>query len=241
MIGMLYSKSVPVADGIEFKVHTLGEILAFGESEYFGAIAVFMATPWDYMWPLHEAGIDYEEITNFQLFLALCERMPKQTVRFLFGNTFPLHRMQPAQNTETGEIILIDPKNPECQFNERSLYILADTIRAIHHEKYEHHEAGNAEAKRYFLEKARKAALRAKRRKGKTLEQSKLEPLIVSLVNAPEFPYTYESCKEVTIYQFMCSLKKIPMRLAWNFTMHGVHVGMIDSTKVNWQELNWLS
>ena len=240
MTGLLYNTSVPVADGIEFKVHTLGEIFEFGEAKYYSAISAFVATPWDYMWPLHEAGIDYEELSDFELFLGLYISLTQEIIEFLFGDTFPLYRMRAAENKDTGEIVLIDPENIECQFNKNTLFLLANTIRAIHHQKYERHEAGNAEAKRYFLENARKAAMRAKRRRG-TTPKSTLEPYIVSLVNAPEFPYTYESCKEVTIYQFMCSLNKIPTRLAWNFTMHGVHVGMIDGTKVDWQQLNWLS
>lgn len=240
MTGLLYNTSVPVADGIEFKVHTLGEILEFGEPAYYSSISVFLATPWDYMWPLHEAGIDYEDLDDFQLFMGLYAGLTREAIEFLFGDTFSLYRMRPAENKDTGEIVLIDPDNVECQFNKNTLFLLANTIRTIHHQKYEHHEAGNAEAKRYFLEKARKAAMRAKRRRN-AATKSTLEPYIVALVNAPEFPYTYESCKEVTIYQFMCSLNKIPTRLAWNFTMHGVHVGMIDGKKVDWQQLNWLS
>lgn len=235
---LLYKQTVPIADGIEFHVHTLGEIFEFGEERYYQAISLFLATPWDYMWQLHENGIDYEQITDFELFIGLANTLSKEEVNFLFDDTFPLYNMAPAENAETHEIVLIDREDHERQFNATGLKVIANVIRQIHHIKYEHHEAGNKEAKEYFLERARRKALRAKRRKN---DKSMLEPLIVSLVNAPEFPYDYESCKNVTIYQFMCSVEKIPRRLEWNFVMHGVHVGMIDAKKLNWNELNWLS
>lgn len=237
MYGLLFTDSYPVADGIEFKVHTLGEILDFGEEKYYKIISMFIATPWDYMWPLHENGIDYEKITEFELFVGLKGSLTEEEIEFLFGDTFPLHRMSPAENIETHEVVLMDPEDTERQFNATGLKALAGVIRRIHHIKYEPQTAGNPEAKQYFLEKARKQALRARRRK----YTSTLEPLIVSLVNAPEFPYNYNTCKEVTIYQFMCSLELIPKRLSWNFAMHGIHVGMIDPKNLNWSKLNWLS
>lgn len=238
MTGLLYNQVVPVADGIEFRVHTLEEIFEFGEQQYYEDISLFLATPWDYMWSLHESGIDYEDITNFELFLGLVTNFTEEDARFLFGDTLPLHRMKPAQNVETNEIVLIDPEDQEVQFNARSLTVLAALIRKIHYIQYERHIAGNKEAKAYFLERARKKARRAKR---KQRYESTLEPLIISLVNAPEFPYNYETCKNVTIYQFMASLAKIPQRLSWNFVMHGVHVGMIDSKNIDWDKLNWLT
>lgn len=240
MTGLLYRRQYPVCDGIVFNIHTIGEIMRFGENRYYEAISSFLATPWDYMWILHEQGIDFEEVSDFELFCMLKNGLTRRSTYFLFGDTLPLHRMVPYQNTETGEIVLLDPQNPESQFNARSLLMVATLIRTVHFMKYERRTPGNAEAKTFFLDRARKDYMRSKRQNGRD-KPSVLEPLIIALVNAPEFPYDYETCKHITIYQFMSSVQKIPKRLSWNYVMHGVHVGMISAKDVNWNELNWLS
>lgn len=237
MLNLLYSKSVPITDKISFQMRTIGEIFEFGENEYFAAISTFLADPFDYMLPLYEAGIDYEQIDEFQLFLSLMGQLTPETMQFLFGDTLSFENKVLAQDNETEEIVLVNPEDPTDIFNATTLMVVADVIRKIHYIEHEVKKAGNAAAKQYFLERAMKRAKRRKREE----EKPALSPLIISLVNAPEFPYTFETCKEVTIYQFLSSVRKIPKRLSWNFIMHGVHVGMIDSKGLNWQELDWMS
>lgn len=237
MLNLLFSKSVPVANKIRFNIRNLGEILEFGENEYFAAISTFLADPFDYMLPLYEAGIDYEQIDEFQLFLSLLGQLTPETMQFLFGDTLTFENKVLAQDNQNNEeIVLVNPEDPEDVFNASTLMAVADVIRQVHFMEHQVRKAGNAAAKQYFLELAMK---RAKRKKKE--EKPALTPLIVSLVNAPEFPYNYETCKEVSIYQFLSSVRKIPKRLSWNFVMHGVHVGMIDGKSLNWQELDWMS
>lgn len=236
MQSLLYATEVPIADGVIFRIHTIGEIMEFGEQEYFNAISIFLAEPFDYMYPLYQAGIDYEDITAFQLFAQLKDQLDEKTIEFLLGDSLPLREMRPCYDSETDQVFLSNEDHSRI-FTETTLFILAETIRKVHFLKREVKRAGNAEAKSYFLELAMKRARRNKNKQPKPV----LEPLVIALVNAPEFPYTYNTCKEVTIYQFLTSSRQIPKRLNWNFVMHGVHVGMIDGSKLNWDELDWLS
>ena len=55
-------------NGVEIKCPTLGEICDYGESEYLSMISIFTATNIDRCAQLEDMGIDYTEITNFQMF-----------------------------------------------------------------------------------------------------------------------------------------------------------------------------
>lgn len=238
MQGLLFKDRVPVADGIEFHIHTIGEIMEFGEEQYFRSIALFLADPFDYMLPLHEMGVDYETINEFELFVTLMGQLSPETMQFLFDDTLSFEGMLLAQDHQNDDqLVLVDPENPERIFGPTTLFLLADVIRQVHYYEHEIKKAGNKAAKAYFLELAKKRA----RRKKNQVAKSVLEPLVLALVNAPEFPYDYNTCKDVTIYQFLSSVHKIPKRLLWNFIMHGVHVGMIDAQKLDWKELDWMS
>lgn len=50
---------------------TLGDIADFGEEKYFSVIHALCGTPTDYMVALDDLGLNYEEITDFQMFVML--------------------------------------------------------------------------------------------------------------------------------------------------------------------------
>lgn len=237
MLNLLFGNVVPVANNIEFHIRTLGEILEFGEERYFQYISVFLADPFDYMYPLFKAGIDYEDITEFELFLSLMGQLTPDVMQFLFGDTLSFENMVLAKDNKTEELVLVNPENPDSVFNASTLFVLADVIRQVHYIEHEVKRAGNKAAKDYFLQ------LAAKRAKRKAREEAKpvLKPLIISLVNAPEFPYNYNTVKDITIYQFFSSIRQIPKRLSWNYIMQGIYAGTIDQKSVNWREIDWLS
>lgn len=237
MHSLLFKTTVPCADGIEFHIRTIGEIMEYGEENYFHAISLFTADPWDYMYPLAQAGVDFETTTEFELFISLLSELTPEAVEFLFGDTLSFKDAKLARNEESGQIVLVTPNSKNEEFNAASLRVIADVIRRVHYFTHEVRKVGNQAAKKYLLRLAEK---KAKRNKNKPVKPV-LEPLVIAFVNAPEFPYDYQSVKQVSIYQFFSSVQQIPRRLQWNFTMHGIHVGMIDASKLNPNELNWMT
>lgn len=238
MASVLYKKQIPCADNAQFQVRTLGEIIDFGEEEYFSALSIFMATPWDYMGQLAEAGIDFETIDDFQLFLSIRNQLTPEMMEFLFGDTLSFEGAQLAQNNETNQIVLVTPNGLTDEFNASSLLAISDVIRQVHmFDPREDKRPGNKAAKVYLIEQAIK---KLHRRRNKPIQQV-LEPLIIALVNAPECPYDYQSIRDISIYQLFLSSRQIPRRLQWNFIMHGIHVGMIDASKLKPSQLEWMT
>ena len=88
-----------------------------------------------------------------------------------------------------------------------------------------------------MLEKARK---KAKRKKKKQQSESQIEDLIVALVNTAEFPYDYESVKDLTIYQFYASLKQVTHKVKFDKTMIGVYAGTVAFDKLSEDERSWI-
>ena len=234
---LLFKSSVTVSTEITLHIPTLEEILEFGEEKYFSNLSVFIAQPFTYMGVLDDMGIDYEKISEFDLFLRLAPSVDYEIIPFLFGDTLPLIDYSVAMNNETKEHVLVDPNNLERTFTAIDLRLVADAIRAVHFYKKETHKAGNAAAKEFMIERAKRKAKRA----AKKPYEPYLEPLIISMVNSPEFPYSYSTNKELTIYQFMCSVLQIPRRIHYDNLMHGVYVGMIKASELDKDELNWMT
>ena len=58
-----------INDKITIHQPTLGEIEEFGESLYFSSVYSITATPTDMKWQLHLIGDNWNEVTDFELFM----------------------------------------------------------------------------------------------------------------------------------------------------------------------------
>lgn len=62
-----------VNDKISVHVPTVDEIFDFGDQKYYSTVQTLVATPFDLMVELDDIGIDYESITDYQLFVLMME------------------------------------------------------------------------------------------------------------------------------------------------------------------------
>ena len=115
---------------------------------------------------------------------------------------------------------------------------LADTIRKINLFDKVNSKPGNEHMKKYLLEKERKKL----KRNAKKPKEAYLEKLVVALVNNSDFPYNYESCMNLSIYNFNQSFKQIQHKITFDNTMLGIYSGTVDTSKmINKDALSWIS
>ena len=67
---LLYARSYPVNDKISIRIPTVGEILE-NEVAYNSILSCVISTPYDFMVYLDDMGIDFEKLTEYDLFLLL--------------------------------------------------------------------------------------------------------------------------------------------------------------------------
>lgn len=190
--------------------------------------------PIDLIGELDEAGIDFTQINEYELFLYIFPAVMAKDTSILFGD-LDFKKFRLATNEKTGQPVLLDREN-DIIIDRVTHTKIANTLRRIHHLEKNTKKPANEEMKRYMLDRARKK----RRRKGKSSEFSSLESLIISVVNTPEFKYDYESVKGLTIYQFNESVRQVARKIDYNNRMHGVYSGTIDAKELSQDDLSWL-
>ena len=90
-----------INDKISVHVPTVNEIFDFGDQKYYSIVQTLIATPFDLMVELDDIGIDYESITNYQLFLLMMESIAasEENTEILFGG-LDLKNFKAAKNTK---------------------------------------------------------------------------------------------------------------------------------------------
>ena len=231
---LLYADRYDINDKVYVKIPTVGEVLA-DEDKYFEIVYTIIATPYDLMVQLDDNGIDFTKISSFDLFCLLFGHLRELDTSLVFGD-LDLNKFSVAINNQNGNHVLRDEENDITIDRAIHGQICACLRKLLNIPKTEK-QPGNEEGRLYMLEKARK---KAKRKKKKQQSESQIEDLIVALVNTAEFPYDYESVKDLTIYQFYASLKQITHKVKFDKTMIGVYAGTVAFDKLSEDERSWI-
>lgn len=231
---LLYAHEIQINDHISVSIPTVGEVLDH-EDDYYGMVYSITSTPCDMMVQLDDMGIDFTKIDDFDLFLLVFQMLRGQDTSLIFGG-LDLSRFVLDVSKENGMVVLKDAKKGiviDGLIHEQICWAL----RKMHGLKRNNKKPANGAAKEYMLERARKKL----RRRQNRIEDSQLEGLIVALVNTEQFSYTFETVRDMTIYQFNESLRQIIHKIDFDNKMRGIYAGTISAKDLRQDELNWLA
>lgn len=231
---LLNAKSIEITDKLSLRIPTVGEILE-DEQSYYNIISSITATPFQYMVQLDDMGIDYTQITDWELFMTLFPSFAKTDISLLFGN-LDLSDISIYKNLQNDSVVLYSPKN-DIVIDELVYNNIVKYIRKINNLKRENRKPGNEEAKEFRIKLERKK----QKRNAKKPYEPYLEKMVIALVNRPEFKYNYEQTNDLTIYQFNKSFEQINTSINFENTMIGVYAGTVDTSKLKDKScLSWL-
>lgn len=235
-MGALYARQVDVGGGVTVLVPTVGEIVDH-EDAYYGCVQTIIATPYDLMVELDDAGVNFTEISDYELFLTLFPSLIRHDTSLIFGN-LDLTKFKITRSKENGDIVVCDEETGVVIDKVVHSRICACLRKMLSIERVDK-RPGNEEARKYMLERARQKRKRAARNR-RQKNQSPLESQIIALVNTEQFPYNYDTVRSVTIFQFYASLKQISHKIHYDNVMSGYYAGTIKPESLKQQDRTWM-
>lgn len=232
---ILYKTEYEINEYIKVAIPTIGEIINNNEV-YCNIAEAIIATPYDMMNELDDIGVDFSTTTDWDLFCYQFKGLRKANIGCVLKG-IDLNEYEAKINRENKELFF--ENNGTGTIIDRVVHgEICSVIREIMClERPRNKKPANEEAKKYMIERARK---KKKRIRAQPVE-SRLESRIISLVNAPEFPYNFETVLDVTIYQFNKSARQIVRRLEYENLMTGYFMGTVDIEKIDQKDLEWLN
>lgn len=107
---LLSGEDYKVNDKIKILHPTLGQIKDFGEQKYFSIISNLIAIPSDMKSILWDIGIDYEEISEFELFAQLSKSFDVEDTRIILGDV-NLQDLRVFMNNQNEQMFLSESSN----------------------------------------------------------------------------------------------------------------------------------
>ena len=227
-----------VSDHIVIHQPTLSEICDYGERNYYSMIYQLTSTPQSMKSQLWDIGIDYTEITPYQLFYNFLYKIyPQEKTSIIFGN-LDLTKFQVMQRKDDESIVL-------CQYIDNDLVIIdeftynmiADYLRAVHNIEKDERMPANESTKMILIEDDRDAIEINQRKE----YHSQLKNLISSMINCEGFKYNHSQVWDMKINAFMDSVKRITKIKNANLLLQSGYSGFgINLKDVDKKQLNWL-
>lgn len=236
---LLFKRQYKINDFISIYIPTVGEILEGiddngCEDDYYGLVSSLTAMPIDLMVQLDDIGQDFTQINEYELFLSLFRGVQSQDTRLIFGD-LDISKFELALDEQSQMLVYLNPETG-AKIDRAIHEQIANALRFIHHFEKNTKTAGNEEARKYLIERARKKQRRARNRQ----EASQLESLIVAMVNTEQYKYGFEETKELSIYQFNESVRQVIKKVDYDNKMYGIYTGTISTKDLSQDDLNWL-
>jgi len=221
-----------INDYLILKQPTIGQIISYGERKYFSMIYTLTAIPSDMKSQLDDMGLDWNEISDFDLFMMLVSTLSVENTQIILGD-IDLSKLKPYLNNQTNQIVLADKESGlviDMIIYER----LVNYLRKVHGLKKKVEHAANKYTKQILIDEDRQ---RIELSKSQPYE-SFLTPLVSSV--KVRMGYTKDYIRNMGLVEFMDDVSRLQIIHNADALLQGCYAGTIDMKKINKSELNWM-
>lgn len=237
----MYFREDYIVKGIRIVQPTIGDILKFGESNFYSSLSPFLYNSTSIrvmLWDLPER-VDWCKVSDIEVF-AMLKNLDrnKLAIRLMFPD-YEIEKMEllkiENKDSEKPTFLLLDKENDffleEKDFNE-----IAEYIRTLldMHPKVE--MAKGKITKQWMIDEDRMNAIQNSNKKN----ISTLLPLISGCINHSGFKYKLQELRDVGIYEFMDSVKRLQIYESTHALMHGSYSGFCDTSKIPKENFNFM-
>lgn len=231
---MYFGEPFHINDKIIIYIPTIGDIVEFGERKYYGMIHTLTCIPSDMKSQLFDMGIDYETLSDFELFVMLSRNLTPETTRLVLGD-LDLSKFEFYTNQENNELVLYNP-NSDIVIDKLIYMKIVEYIRKVHNIKPKIEKAANKTTKKILIQLDRDRIKKAQTEEYK----SYLKSLISAMMRYPGFKYKSNELKQCGLYEFMDTVQGAQIYISSTALLKGSYSGMIDTSKINKKEFNWM-
>ena len=221
-----------INDNIIIYQPKIKDIVLYGERDYMSMIHTLTSIPSDLKSQLWDMGVDWTQISDFDLFVMLSQTMTPDKTSIVLGE-LDLSALRPFKNPQNDQIVLAN-RISGVVIDELIYERIVNYLRQLHGLKKKVEHAANEFTKKFMIEEDRQ---KIAYNKNKPYE-SFLLPMI-SAVKARQ-GYTLDYIKNEGLAEFFDEISRLQIIHNADALLHGAYSGMVDTSKINKNEFNWM-
>ena len=223
-----------VTDKILIHQPTVHEIVEFGEKRYYSGITMLTAIPSDMKYQLEDLGFNYMQVENYDLFLLLSRGLTPEATELNFGD-LDFSQMILAKDEENEQPVLV---NPDLGIKiDKSVYLrMVEYLRKMHGIVPKVQNAATETTRQILIQMDRDKAAKAAKEPYKSL----LKTIASGLMRNPACTLSWQELLNLPISTLMDTISGVQIFTATNALLIGAHSGMVDTSKINKKEFDWM-
>lgn len=237
---MYFGEDYKIADGVVISQPSIGDIMRFGEANFYDMLNPFVINPTTMRVALWQQQIDWTEITDYELFYQLILQLkptPDKT-SMIFGDLdFSKFNLYERQNEIDGEIVkdvvLFNPEQ-KVTIDEEIYSHIAHYLRTMFNIFPKVERAKGKTTKEWMIEED------IQNSKNQTTSDSNLLSMISFCLNHPGFKYKKNELKDLGIVEFYDSVHRLLIYESTSSLMKGMYSGFVDTSKIDKKEFNFM-
>lgn len=227
-------------NGIKISMPKIGEILEIGEKIFYTAVMPFVSNSTSIRVLLYKIGKDWNKVSDIETFYFLIHTTVHDLspLKLLFKDiTFDdIKLLETGKNDDgTNQFALYSPSQNLLIYEDAYMEI-AEYIREIMNQHPKVEKAKGKETKKSMIWEDEMKILN-QQEKG---DESNLLALISSCTNHPGFKYNLQELRDVGLYQFMDSVKRIQKYENGIAALHGGFSGFVNFKDIPEDTLNYM-
>lgn len=233
---MFFGEDYQLTDTIVIHQPSIGDVLEQGENSFYAMVNMFTANTTTYRVFLWDMGIDWNKISEIELFGLMTGSLTPNETKLIFGD-FDWSKYQAYEYTtgedEEGNPIkekVLYSKDDDILITEDKFLEMKAYLREMFQIFPKNEFAKGKLTKEWMIDEDRE---KAKQREKENKDSSVLFPLISTATNYPGFKYKLQELREMGIVQFMDSINRIRIIEHSTAVMHGMMGGFVDGSKIS--------
>lgn len=210
---------------------SVGDIVKVGQPLFYNTLNVFTSNPTANRLLLWNEGIDWNTISDYELFVMLFGKINPEIVKLLFQDVdFTLFKCL----KKDGNILFFNEEQ-NIIINENTYNIISLYFRTMFNAFPKVEKTLDNVAKEWIIEEElMNAAIK------KDEESGSLFSLISTCVNHPGFKYKSNELMDIGIFEFMDSVKRLQVYESSTAVMKGMYSGFVDAKKIDKEAYNFM-
>lgn len=249
---MYFGEDYWVTDKIKITQPTIGDILEFGDNDFYSIVSTICSNPTSFRLSLWKEGIDWNKVSDFELFCRIIRNFTPKDTHLLFGDlNFSWFRLLHDDNKDCDELVYIPfDENSNPILTDYEDLIIIDELVYMKMIKYlrkmfdinpkVEHAKNKATKEAMIWEDEENLKIQQRNKKDDDVKKSVFLPLISSMVNHPGFKYKTNELKEIGIVQFMDSVKRLQTYENTTALLKGLYSGFVDGSQIKNKDINWM-
>lgn len=257
LLRIYFGDPYPITDKITIYQPTIQQIIEYGENEFYAVLFMFIGNTTYRKLFLWEMGIDWNRMSDYELFCNMVRMLPIEKTQIIFGEInfegFALYETgwepppeeerpadapKPTASDKRRKLFETFEKKytlyneeQDIEINAQTYHKIADVLRYTFKIFPKTEYTVGKFTKELLIEEEREKNKKAERENGdKPL--SALLPMISACVNHPGFKYKPSELREVHINEFMDSVQRLQVYESTVALMSGMYSGFCDTSKV---------